>query len=126
IVPARRRNTFARSSSRRPSDWKVGQRYDGISSRNGVRPLFRIEDFKIRAVITAATKPRTYKPSIAAVGALRNRPSRGRFGMNAATINVYGSSRAEHVMNGAIRIVAKRSRLFSIVRVARIAGTAHA
>ncbi len=30
------------------------------------------------------------------------------------------------VMNGAIKIVAMRSRLFSMVRVARIAGTAHA
>ena len=34
--------------------------------------------------------------------------------------------RAEQVINGAIRIVAIRSRLFSMVRVARIAGTAHA
>ena len=29
-------------------------------------------------------------------------------------------------MNGAMRIVAMRSRLFSIVRAARTAGTAHA
>ena len=35
-------------------------------------------------------------------------------------------SRAEQVMNGAIRIVARRSRLFSIVRLAMIAGTAQA
>ena len=35
-------------------------------------------------------------------------------------------NRAEQVMKGAIRIVAIRSRLFSIVRVAMIAGTAQA
>jgi len=35
-------------------------------------------------------------------------------------------SRAEQVMNGAIRIVAILSRLFSMVRVAMIAGTAQA
>jgi hypothetical protein len=39
---------------------------------------------------------------------------------------MYTGKRAEHVMNGAIKIVAMRSRLFSMVRVDMIAGTAHA
>ena len=39
---------------------------------------------------------------------------------------VYTGSRAEQVMNGAIRMVAMRSRLLSMVRVAMMAGTAHA
>ncbi len=39
---------------------------------------------------------------------------------------VYTGNRAEHVMNGAIRMVAMRSRLLSMVRVAMIAGTAQA
>ena len=38
----------------------------------------------------------------------------------------YTGSRAEQVINGVTRIVASRSRLFSIVRVAMIAGTAQA
>ena len=46
--------------------------------------------------------------------------------MNAAITSVYTGRRAEHVMNGAIRIVAMRSRLFSMVRVAMMAGTAQA
>ena len=53
-------------------------------------------------------------------------PSSGRFGRNAAISSKYTGSRAEHVMNGAIRMVAIRSRLLSMVRVARIAGTAQA
>ena len=36
----------------------------------------------------------------------------------------YTGNRAEHVMNGATRMVAMRSRCRSMVRVARIAGTA--
>ena len=46
--------------------------------------------------------------------------------MNAAITRLYTGSLAEHVMNGAIKIVAKRSRLFSMVRVDMIAGTAQA
>ena len=64
--------------------------------------------------------------SIAAARACRNGPSTGLSGMKAAIIIVYTGSRAEQVMNGAMRIVAMRSRLFSSVRVDMIAGTAHA
>ena len=46
--------------------------------------------------------------------------------MNAAMIKVYTGRRAEQVIKGAIRMVASRSRLLSIVRVAMMAGTAHA
>ena len=49
-----------------------------------------------------------------------------RWGMNAAITMVYTGSRAEQVMNGAIRMVAMRSRLLSMVRVAMMAGTAQA
>ena len=41
-------------------------------------------------------------------------------------INAYTGSRAEHVINGAIMIVASRSRGLAIVRVAMIPGIAHA
>ena len=41
-------------------------------------------------------------------------------------INAYMGRRAAQVMNGITRIVAMRSRLLSMVRVARIPGTAQA
>src|SRR4051812_20471265 len=47
-------------------------------------------------------------------------------GINAAMISVYTGSRAEHVISGTTSIVSRRSRRRSIVRVAVIAGTAHA
>ena len=50
----------------------------------------------------------------------------GRTGTKAAINNAYTGKRAEHVMNGAARIVAIRSRRLGITRVAMIAGTAHA
>ncbi len=46
--------------------------------------------------------------------------------MNATITSVFTGRRAEQVMNGAINIVAMRSRLLSMVRVAMIAGTAPA
>ena len=58
-VPARRKNTFARSTSRKESDCSVGQRYGGISRTNEVFVLFNMLDFSTRAVKTAATKPST-------------------------------------------------------------------
>jgi hypothetical protein len=42
--------------------------------------------------------------------------------MNAAMIKAYTGSRAEHVINGAIMIVVRRSRGLAIVRVAMIPG----
>ena len=88
MVPARTRKTLDRSSNRSPREVNVGQRYDGISSRKGVRPLFRMEDFSSRAVTTAARNPNTYSPSIAAARAESSHPSSGRRGMNAAMIRV--------------------------------------
>src|SRR5579885_3906021 len=125
-VPARRRKIFERSTSLNPSELTVGHRYGGISSTNGVLPLLSTVDFRRRAVTTAATKPRIYSPSMAAACAPRNGQRIGRLGMKAAMIRVKTGSRAEHVINGAIKIVAIRSRLLSIVRVAMIAGTAQA
>src|SRR5438128_1132094 len=93
---------------------------------NGVRALFSTDDLSSLAVTTAATKPRIYSPIMAAARVPRNLPRIGRSGMNAAIISVYTGSRAEQVMKGAIRMVAMRSRLFSIVRVDMIAGTAQA
>ena len=40
--------------------------------------------------------------------------------------SAYTGSRAEQLISGATRIVARRSRRFSMTRVERIAGTAHA
>src|ERR1044071_8904607 len=96
-VPALRRKILDRSTSRSPRDCTVGQRYDGISSRNGVRPVLRTEDLSAFAVTTAARNPSAYKPSIAAARAPRKAPRIGLLGMNAAMINVYTGSRAEHV-----------------------------
>ena len=93
---------------------------------NGVRALFSTEDFSSHAVATAATNPRMYSPIMAAARAPRNLPRIGRSGMNAAMISAYGISRAEQVMSGAIKMVAMRSRLFSMVRVDMMAGTAQA
>ena len=42
---------------------------------------------------------------------------------NAATSNREDGRRAEHDMNGMVRMVTKRSRRFSRVRVAMMAGT---
>src|SRR3990172_8699017 len=47
-------------------------------------------------------------------------------GTNAAITSVYTGNRAEHVISGTTIMVRMRSRRRSIVRVARIAGTAHA
>ena len=88
--------------------------------------LLSTVDFSRRAVTIAARKPSTYNPSSAAARVPKNRPSSGFSGMNAAITSVYTGSRAEQVMNGAIRMVAMRSRLFSMVRVAMMAGTAQA
>ncbi len=93
---------------------------------NGASLLFRMVDFSSRAVATAIRKPSTYRPSIATARVPRNGPSSGRLGRNAAITMVYTGRRAEQVMNGAIRMVAMRSRLLSMVRVAMIAGTAQA
>ena len=91
-----------------------------------VASLFRTDDFSSRAVKNAARNPSTYRPSMAAARVPRNGPRIGFSGMNAAIISVYTGRRAEQVMNGAIRMVAMRSRLFSMVRVAMMAGTAQA
>ena len=93
---------------------------------NEDRLLLRTVDLSSFAVKIAARKPRTYKPSSTAARRPRNGPSNRRSGINAAITSVYTGSRAEQVMNGAIRIVAMRSRLFSMVRVAMMAGTAQA
>jgi len=125
-VPARRRKTLVRSSNLRPSPAGVGQRYGGISSTKEADSLFRIELFRIRAVANAAAKPSAYRASNAAARVPSRAPASGRSGMKAAMISVYTGSLAEQVISGATRMVAKRSRLFSIVRVAMMAGTAQA
>src|SRR5579885_971983 len=117
-VPARRRKTLARSTRRSPSDRGVGQRYGGISSMKEERALLRIVDLRSFAVPIAARNPIMYRLSSAStwyLGAIK-----------AAITSVYTGNRAEQVRKGAIKIVAMRSRLFSMVRVAMIAGTAQA
>ena len=53
-------------------------------------------------------------------------PQTARRGMNAPMINAYTGRRAEHVINGAIMMVASRSRGFWMVRVAMMPGIAQA
>ena len=93
---------------------------------NGVRSLFKMEDFNNRAVSIAAMNPSAYKLRRAAAWVASSGPRKGRSLMNAPITSRYTGSRAEQVIRGAIRIVASRSRLLSIVRVAMIAGTAQA
>ena len=61
-VPARRRKIRARSKSRKPIDRNVGYRYGGISSMKGVRPLLRIVDFNMRAVMQRAPETDHVQP----------------------------------------------------------------
>ncbi len=82
--------------------------------------------FKRKAVMTAATMPSPYIPSSTPARIPRTGPRRGRSGMKAAISRAYTGSRAEHVMNGVTKIVARRSRSSSMVRAARMAGTAQA
>src|ERR1700683_5452181 len=90
------------------------------------RLLLSTVDLSRRAVAMAATNPRMYNPNMTAVRVPRKKPTSGRSGTNAAMTSKYTGRRAEQVMNGAIRMVAMRSRLFSMVRVAMMAGTAQA
>ena len=68
--------------------------------------------------------PDTYSANSTTPGRLKG-PT-GRFGMNAAITSAYTGKRAEQVISGATMMVAIRSRMFGIVRVAMMPGTAHA
>src|SRR3974377_455899 len=92
----------------------------------GASLLLSTVDFRIAAVRIAIRNTRNMSPRTAAAPVLRNVPSNARLGINAAITMVYTGSLAEQVMNGAIRMVAMRSRLLSMVRVAMMAGTAQA
>ena len=62
-----------------------------------------------------------YGPCAACVDDLKS-----KFGREAPMISAYTGRRAEHVISGAIMIVASRSRQLVMVRAAMIPGTAHA
>ena len=68
--------------------------------------------------------PRKYIENSVMPGSVTN-PTQ-RLGTNAPISSAYTGSRALHDMNGAIKMVVKRSRRLSIVRVAMMPGIAHA
>src|SRR5262249_58592522 len=78
--------------------------------------------FKTKATNGATTKPMQYIANKVNPSTHHGRPGL----INAAISSKYTGSRAEQLISGATRIVAKRSRRFSITRVAMIPGTAQA
>ncbi len=99
-----------------------GKRYGGSSIRNGSR-LARsgrtVRDRSHAAASDDSTLNR-YMPTMSSP------PTSGEPEISAPMMSVYTGSRAEHVISGITIIVRMRSRRRSIVRVAMIAGIAHA
>src|SRR4051812_42111959 len=97
-------------------------RYGGSSMMNGSRfALSGFTAFDItHAAISDVVTLNRYMATIS-IACVKRAP-----GISAAITSVYTGSRAEHVISGTTIIVRIRSRRRSIVRVAVIAGTAHA
>ena len=98
----------------------VGRLYVGSSraiGRLGPRRMVRRASSALR---TPARMPSAYAPTNASAA------SPGSFGKSSDVASTYTGRRAEHVMNGATRIVARRSRRSGTARAAMIPGSAHA
>src|ERR1700722_6820540 len=92
---------------------------------NGTRSPRRIVDLARDAAISADVPPPRYSRNIVTPCALS--PHHWvRGATSRPTSNVYTGSRAEHVVNGAVTMVAIRSREDGNVRVAMIPGIAQA
>ncbi len=88
----------------------------GVSPRSSVR-------FSASATSGATTSPIEYIRNIARPGVHQGK----RGGLRKAPISrMYTGSRAEQLISGAVRIVARRSRRFSMTRAAMMPGTAQA
>src|SRR5437870_12682660 len=87
----------------------------GVSPRSSVR-------FRSSATNGATTRPMAYMANMVTPGTHQANPAV----MKAPMSKMYTGSRAEQLMSGATRMVARRSRRFSITRVAMMPGTAHA
>ena len=113
-----RRLSIDDDRARQPVLLVAGQRNGGGGAFSNVRfstnPVAIAAMIPIEYIINISkapidTNPKTYWPP-----------------KNAPIINVYTGKRAEQLINGAIIIVANRSRRLSIVRVAIMPGIAHA
>ena len=123
IVPARIVNARPASIMRRRIAVAFGRRYDGSSITNtGGAPRSSVR-FSVSATSGATVKPIMYIANSTSPGSHAADPG---FAMNAPMSRMYTGSRAEQLISGATRMVASRSRRFSMTRVAMIPGTAHA
>ena len=125
-VPA----SFKKRTRARPScgasSRRLGRRYGGSSRISGTRrPLHhRAPEHARDERASSRSRTRTSPPSRGPAPA--SQPNARVGGNSAAMISVYTGSRAEHVISGITSMVSSRSRCRSMVRVARIAGTAQA
>ena len=124
-VPARCRKTDTRCHTVVRSTRMVGFAYAGISiirARVSERSSVRRNT---AAAASAATVPSRYIASNASPCSVITCPI-VTAGTNAEISSAYTGSRAEQLISGTTIIVASRSLVCGIVRVAMIAGTAHA
>ena len=125
MVPALRKNTFAESHIVISTFLGDGKRYGGSSIVNGRRSLRRIVDLNNDAAIRAEVPPHRYSKNMATPWALRpHHRVCAETSIPTSTVNT--GSRAEQVINGAVMMVAIRSRDDGSVRVAMIPGIAQA
>src|SRR6478735_2188694 len=104
---------------------KLGRRYGGSSKISGMRrPLTAVRP-STPAEIRVMNVENKYIAIISSP-CTGSQPNRREGGNNAPMISVYTGKRAEQVISGTTSIVSNRSRWRSIVRVAKIAGTAQA
>ena len=101
-----------------------GSRYRGNSSKNGALVPTGTNRFTKDDAPNATTNPKAYKANNTKARA-SNGPN-ATLGITSAIKTVYTGSRAEQVMKGVTKMVNNRSRGFSMLRAAMMAGMAHA
>ena len=124
-MPASRRKLRVRIHIMRATVARIGMRYGGSSSNSGTDGPRRTVRPRTAAAARAMIVLNTYIATIRNP-CTGNKPNTFEGGNSAAMISVYTGRRAEQVMSGITIMVRKRSRLRSMVRVARMAGMAQA
>ena len=99
-------------------------RYGGSSITYSGRPPLSAVRLSTHATLMAAAMPRKYIANSVMPGRV-TKPTH-RLGTKAPMSSAYTGNRALHDMNGAIMMVASRSRRLSMLRVAMMPGIAHA
>ncbi|MNN37118.1 hypothetical protein D3C81_1510490 [compost metagenome] len=125
MPPTRLRKIIARSYKPTAKSRGCGTRYDGNSSISGCSLLSRRNFFIVHDITSALRMPARYRPNSTRPCWL-NMPHTVLAGMKAPINSAYTGSRAEQVINGATRIVARRSRGSWMERVDMMPGTAQA